>query len=668
MGLGILCYLGLENEPTFYIMCCATLFTFTLSIFIFYYRQNINFFIPSICILFFSFGFTRIYWETYFSNPNLIKTFEKNVTFNAEVIHSDFTSQKIPRYTLKIHQWIQSPEQVKKIKKVRLKFSKRQDLQPGDIIECLASLTPIGEPASPWSHNFKRDLFFQGIEALGSMKNCTILKSYSTFQRIRSSLNHTLQKKLSFATAPIAMALITGEKSKIESSIREDYVKSGLAHVLAISGLHMGLIASLIFFVVKRGIGILHLFYALPYTFPLKKVAAISSIGFTFLYLMISGMGIPALRSFCMTLILMIGIVVSRNPISLRSLTFAAIFIFLFFPSALFSVSFQLSFAAVIALVSAYEKGSSRLISWFYQLIDKRGIVGKIYAFIMSIVLSSIIATMSTTPISMAVFNQFTLHSITGNILVLPLLSFWIMPSILLCMLSLLWGGSDFIFKFCDYGIQYMNHAASWVSQLPGSEINIASPHMCFLPLYFIGLCILCIGPHRNMRLIGCLLILSSGAMHYFHTLPIGYISQDRASMGFYEHPYFYTTHSKRSEFTTQQWIQNLGIPLKLKREITTPLWKWKYFHILILPTYRKQQEVLDRYPNLLENSNQYLPLISNGYVKKKLKTSKKTKFKRNHMLIVDAEDLKSKGSAFIFSNGDIQFSNEFKKNRPWDF
>lgn len=667
MGLGILYYLDLDNEPYFYVMCCVTLFTFALSIFTFYFRRTIAFFVPSLCILFFSFGFTRIYWDTYISKPYVLQTFEKNVTFKAEIINSDFTNQKIPRYTLKIHTWIQSSDHVKKIKKIRLKFSKNKDLQPGDIIEGLASLTPISDPASPWSHNFKRDLFFQGIEALGSIKNCTILKSNSTFQRIRSYLNQILQKKLSTATAPIAMALITGEKSKIEFSIRENYVKSGLAHVLAISGLHMGLIASLIFFIIKHGIGILHLFYALPYTFPLKKLAAISSIGFTFLYLLISGMGIPALRSFCMTFILMVGIFVSRNPISLRSLTFAALFIFTFFPSALFSVSFQLSFAAVIALVSAYENGSSRLISWFYELIDKKRIIGKLYAFILSIILSSTIATLSTTPISMAVFNQFTLHSITGNILVLPLLTFWIMPALLLCMLSLLWGGSDSIFQFCDYGIKYMNHAASWVSTLPGSEINIASPHAYFLPLYFLGLCILCIGPKKNMRLIGCLFILSSGCMHYFHTLPIGYISQDRTSMGFYEHPYFYTTLSKRSEFTTQQWTQNLGISSKLQKKIPTPLWKWKYFHILLLPTYRKQQEVLNRYPDLLENSSHYLPLISNGYVKKKLKTSKK-KLKRNHMLIIDAEDLKNRGSAFIFSNGDIKFSNDLKKNRPWDF
>lgn len=562
-------------------------------------------------------------------------------------------------------QWIDATQNTQKIKKIRLKYKNGQQINPGDLVQCSASLTPLMEPSSPWSHNFKRDLFFQGIESLGSIKECSILKSTSSFQRLRSWINQQLQLNFSQKTAPIAMALVTGEKSKIDPNIRDHYVQSGLAHVLAISGLHMGLIASLIFFLTKRGIGALHLFNKLNPRFPLIKVAAFSSILFTFLYLMISGFGVPALRSFFMTLILMIGICISRNPVSLRSLTFAAIFIFMISPSALFSVSFQLSFAAVLALVSAYEKGSFHLSSWFYKLMNQKGMAGKLYAFLLGIIVSSTVATLSTTPISMATFNQFTLQSITGNILVLPILSFWIMPCLFLSVISLLWGGSSLIFKICDYGLQIMNTAAMNVSQFPGAEIHVASPHVYFLPLYFIGLCLLCIGPQRIIRLSGCGVILCSLFLFYKPQLPVGYIDQNRKSMGFYEHPYFYVTSSRYSEFTTHQWIQNLGLSLKYKREIPSTLWKWKNFHILILPTYKKQQAVLDLYPDLLNDSKKYLPLISNGYIKKKLNLSLK-ELKDKNEIIIDAEDLKKKGSAFIFSDGHIRYSNEFKKNRPW--
>lgn len=665
--MGIIYYLDLSNEPSFYILCILTFATFILSAFSFYYRKKSTLFIPSVCILFFALGFIRVSWNTVFLNPSLLSTFEKDVSFQAELLNTDFNSQKIPRYTLKIMQWVHAPKTVQKIKKIRLKFNTHQELRPGDFVQCSASLTPIVEPASPWGHNFKRDLFFQGIEALGSIKNCKVLKSKTTFQRLRSLINQKLEKNFSKNTAPIAMALITGEKSKIDFAIRDNYTKAGLAHVLAISGLHMGLIATLIFFLTKKGIGILHLLQKLSPIFPLRKVAAATSIGITFFYLLISGCGVPALRSFCMTLIFMLGILISRNPVSLRSLTFAAFYIFIFHPCALFSVSFQLSFAAVLALISAYEKGSSQLTTWFYRLIDKKDVMGKIYAFLISIILSSILATLATTPISMAVFNQFTLQSITGNILVLPILTFWIMPSLLLCLISMLWGDNSFIFSLCDYGIELMNLIAVWVSQLPGSEINIQSPYYYFLPLYFMGLCFLCIGPQRHIRIFGCLIILGSGLLFHNHTLPIGYISHDRKSMGFYEHPYFYVTSSTHSEFTTHQWIQNLGIPLKYKKEIPTPLWRWKYFHILNLPTYKKQQAVLEQYPDLLDYPKNYLPLLSNGYIKNKLKLSSKD-LKNKNYFIIDAEDIKNKGSAFIFSDGTIHFSKELKKNRPWNF
>ena len=149
-----------------------------------------------------------------------------------------------------------------------------------------------------------------------------------------------------------AAAILIGETKAIPKDISENMRNSGVAHILSVSGLHLSLVA-MIFFVSSRALLNISNFFA--YNTNIKAISAIISIIGSFLYLQISGNNIAATRAFIMTSIFILAIIFGRSPYPLRSVMIAAFLILCFLPEYVFHPSFQLSFAAVLCLISGYE-------------------------------------------------------------------------------------------------------------------------------------------------------------------------------------------------------------------------------------------------------------------------------------------------------------------------
>lgn len=368
---------------------------------------------------------------------------------------------------------------------------------------------------------------------------------------LRYNITQTLRQHLPGASGEVAAALITSDRSGIPTEIRQAYADAGIAHILAISGLHVSIVAGLIFMLLRRGLGLIPW---LNVRFPLKKIAAVSALPFVLGYVAISGFSFPALRSLIMLSLVMIGLVCDRPPFSMRSVMLAASILLTLWPSGLFGVSFQLSFAAVIALLALYE---SRFDGWLRRAIQygHRSLWRHWLVYILSIGITTITATLATTPFTLVTFNRYTLQAILGNIVGIPLTGFWIMPAGVACLFSLLWGGSSWMFSLWSWGIQRLTNLAYFVAKLPGSGITLATPYEAYLPCVVLAGLWLCLW-RTHWRFAAIPILIGAHIMISQWPLSIAVFATPQG-IAYVDQGTLHTAKPKR--FLDEQWSKTTG-------------------------------------------------------------------------------------------------------------
>ena len=309
-------------------------------------------------------------------------------------------------------------------------------LGPGDIVVGKVYFYAVPGPALPNSFDAEFGSYFQGIGAYGS---ATTVKLVSTgdpsapdrlIDSIRQTIGARITAVLSQPSAGIARAIITGDQTGVLDGPRKLMATAGLAHVLAISGLHLSIVAGSAFFVLRL---IFALIGPVARRISVKKLAAGGAIVAALVYFSISGGGAASLRSTIMAVLIFVAVLFGRRAISMRNVAIAGLFTVLVAPADIFRPSFQLSFAAVIALVGIYEM--LRL-----PRFAGRGPLGYIAAHFLGIVLTSIVAGAATLVFAIYHFQQTSPLSILGNLMVMPLVTLVMMPAAMLAVLAMPFG------------------------------------------------------------------------------------------------------------------------------------------------------------------------------------------------------------------------------------
>jgi competence protein ComEC len=149
----------------------------------------------------------------------------------------------------------------------------------------------------------------------------------------------------------LAFTGLTGERGAIPEDTMEAMRVAGLAHLLAISGLHIGLVTGILFFGFRA---ILALWPAVALRYPIKKLAALAALVGAFAYMLITGGTVPTQRAFLMVALVLTAVMLDRSALSMRLVAFAAVIVLLVAPVSVTGPSYQMSFAAVVALIAAY--------------------------------------------------------------------------------------------------------------------------------------------------------------------------------------------------------------------------------------------------------------------------------------------------------------------------
>jgi competence protein ComEC len=390
-------------------------------------------------------------------------------------------SQKTDRFVLRVER-IDGSRIVEKPERVRLSVRRGMTPPAGAFVEVKAQLNPPLPPLKPGSYDFARDLYFQRIGASGfvhgAVKIATPpaaaglrLRANAFVQGVRDAIDLRIRSVLSGDVGAIASALITGKRDAITPHLYDAMFVSGIGHVLSISGYHMAVVAGVVFFILRA---LLALIPGLADRAPIKKWAALAALIVTALYLVLSGAEVATQRSFIMIAIVLIGVMLDRPILTLRTVTIAALLVLLFAPEAVVHPSFQMSFAATLALIAGYERG----IPWARAGADTSlGARAALWGVreILSLVVASLLAGLATTPYAAFHFHRMAPYGVLANLLAMPIVSAWVMPMGVLGVIAVPFGFDGIFWRQMGYGIEWMDLVALWVASLPGAFGRVPS-------------------------------------------------------------------------------------------------------------------------------------------------------------------------------------------------
>ncbi|MBM3518327.1 MAG: ComEC/Rec2 family competence protein, partial [Alphaproteobacteria bacterium] len=317
---------------------------------------------------------------------------------------------------------------------------------------------------------------------------------------LRARLTERIRAPLTPAIGGVAAALMIGDQGAVPEPVLVAMRDSGLAHLLSISGLHMALLAATLFFAVRAGLALVP-WVALR--FPIKKWAAAATLLGAFGYLLISGAQVPTQRAFLMTGLVLLAVMLDRVAFSMALVAWAAAAVLLIAPESLLGASFQMSFAAVVCLIAAYEGLGARLAQWHREArLPRRAAL-----YLAGIALTTLIAGTATAPYAAFHFNRVADYGLVANLIAVPITSLWVMPCALAAFALLPFGAEALALVPMGWGIAALLRCAETVAGWPGAVLAVPPmPGWALVTLSLGGLW-LCLWRQR-WRLAGALAVI----------------------------------------------------------------------------------------------------------------------------------------------------------------
>ncbi len=460
-------------------------------------------------------------------------------------------------------------------KRLRLVWrGKQRPPLAGSFITIKAKFLPRRMPVWPGGYDAEFLAWFEGIGAQGfgvsapqkivpptGLAMPKSLRFSAAIENLRKAIGMRILSALPGKPGALATALITGDRSGLDKELVGVLRSSGLAHLLAISGLHMALFAGGVFWIVRA---ILALNPMLAVTRPIKKYAALTAIGSGFFYLLISGMGVATQRAFIMISIMFIAVLVERPALTMRNVALAALVILLLRPESVMSVSFQMSFMAVVCLVGVYE--------WRAEVRARKmqehtpGIFTSAWRYLAGLGLTTLVAGAATAPIAAYQFNRVAVFGVLANLAALPLVGALIMPMAVAALVLMPFGLETYPLWIMGQGLELVLAAASWVAGLGGAVRPLAAMPLAAPMVMAGGLLWLSLWQTR-WRLVGLGVIAAGFLIVPSTRLPDVLAGADGKLIAIKTANGFLSLNTARSEkYTAERWLAKFGDTASLQK------------------------------------------------------------------------------------------------------
>ncbi|MEM9333164.1 MAG: ComEC/Rec2 family competence protein, partial [Pseudomonadota bacterium] len=538
---------------------------------------------------------------------------QTTTTLSGVILSVDQNRRGLPRMILRPTD-IEGIPQQSIPRKLRISSSARDlSVMPGQIVQGLVRLQPVAGPVHPDSYNFSFHAWFAGIGGSGFFMgkptilhqnpDLTVFEHLTVFvNSLRDKIEMRVVNAIPGTGGDVAVALITGDKSRIPEDVSQSLRTTGLAHILAISGLHMALVTLTIIAVVRFACALLP---NLCLNYPVKKWAVCAGFLGATLYLFLSGAGIATQRAWIMISVMLLAVLLDKRAITMRSVAVSATLILLISPQSLFAPGFQMSFAAVAALVSGYEYLTARkkskhqdsyLISrptWFHRFS------GSVIGYVSGLIMTSLIAGSATAFVAAWHFHQIAPLGLLANALAMPIVGFLVMPFALLSMLLMPYGLEALTLMPVEVGINSVIRISRAVESISPSGIT---GNMPFFSLCIFGFALTLLTVFRSrLRFLAITPVILALPLMNYPTKPHILVSENGRAIAVADRSgNLALVYPRRNRFVTNIWAKAWAggdiAPLNLSDDQCN-----KDRCIIVLPTSQILHVVYD--PQLLNAS-----------------------------------------------------------------
>lgn len=366
-------------------------------------------------------------------------------------------------------------------------------LYKGDAVVVKTGIRPIRNFNNPGGFDYERYMARKGVWVSGYSRGQGVRyadehagqrRSADALQGLRSRVAAMIDMMpyadttASMPVRPVMKALLIGDKSGVTPSLREIFSRSGTSHLLAISGLHVGIVAGVSFFIIKW---LLSFVRPLLWTGTVKAAAAVLSVIPVVVYGFVAGMSPSTQRAVIMAAVFLMTFLAGREHDLINTLAVAALVIVAVHPPTLFSISFQLSFLAVFFIVYGFARLSPVRAGNGHRR-------GRLLTRIGTLFLVSVFATLGTLPIVMHYFNQVSLVGVMVNVVAVPLVGFLVVPAGLMsALMAVVFPAAGLLgFTACAHLLAFAMQIIGFFSSLPWAAVKTVTPGILEIAAYYI--------------------------------------------------------------------------------------------------------------------------------------------------------------------------------------
>ena len=505
VGIGI--YFSLPAEPPLWVAAAialsALIAVMVISRFEALVPQRIKLLILLLCLA--AVGCSRAITHTHNVEQPVLRDYQTayDVTGWIEAVERSGSGY---RWRLRLHDISRTYDDAPAVampKRIRVR-TKTAGLLPGDGVTLRAILRAPPGPVIADGYDPARRAWFQQVggygfaistpqaaqvETQGSERAARLLVTF------REALTLRVLTRAPPNTAGLQAALLTGDRAYIDPEQTDVLRASGLAHVLAISGLHMGLMAGGAFWLISF---LLACIDPIARRYDVRKAAAVAGILVATFYLILSGASVSTQRAYIMAVVLFAAVLLSRPAISIRTVAVAAAITLMLHPESLVSAGFQMSFAAAAALVTVYGAWRER-----YTPRYSKGILGKFVANMTGLAATSAIAGVATGGFAAIHFHRVAKLGFFANLAAMPFFTFIVMPAGLAAFIAMPLGLENYPLAVMGWGLEKMLWVARGVADRPGSLTYFSAAPGYMAGAFGLSFAVLCIGERRVKAVAG---------------------------------------------------------------------------------------------------------------------------------------------------------------------
>jgi len=366
-------------------------------------------------------------------------------------------------------------------------------LTAGQRVTTTGFLSPPEAAVEPGGFDFRRFAWFNRYGAIGYSRNPVLaawprvagFDAEISVLKLRMHIADWARSGIPGVNGAFAAAIISGDRSEIDPSVLGNLRASNLAHLLAISGLHMGLLSGFVFVLLRLGLVFIP---GLALRWPIKKYAAFGALLAATAYLFLSGGNVATQRAFIMAAVVLGAVIVDRPALTLRAVALAALLVLFIAPESLMEAGFQMSFAATTALVAVYRRLNGR------GLFRRGGSRWqRLLVWALGVLLTSAIGGLATAPFSAFHFNTMAQFGLLANVLAVPMMGLVVMPAAVMAAMLAPLGLDGFALSVMGGGIGWILMVADWVAHLDGAVRPIMAAQWPVLALVTLAGLVLCL-------------------------------------------------------------------------------------------------------------------------------------------------------------------------------